>query len=403
MYLAPLNYDRFFKKVFSSKKIAKRFLEDFLNVKIEKIEIANTSYKVTDAAVAVIFDYRCKINGRYIIIDMQQWYKSDVIKRFYVYHSLNTAFQLEDLPSKSIKISENKQYETKNYDGLIPVYTLIWMADDNLKFKEDYIAFALYPEQSVDFIKNEALWEEKDLNKILKEREKTLNLLDNNTKGLDFLPENRLIYIFQKNIVKNKKFSKYFKWFDIAEKSRNEDNTKEDFAIYENDKTLMAVIQRLRQDRLRVEKFTPIKDYEKFLIQNKIHEDIVRRDLRIEVKEELRDEVKAEVKEELKDVVRSEVKEEVRSEVKEEVRSEVKEEVRSEVKEEVRSEVKEEVRSEVKEEVRSEVKEEIEHSFIINAYLEGANYTFIATITKTPVNEVENIIENYLSEKEKSK
>jgi flagellar biosynthesis/type III secretory pathway protein FliH len=31
MYLAPLNYDRFFKKVFSDISIAKRFLEDFFD------------------------------------------------------------------------------------------------------------------------------------------------------------------------------------------------------------------------------------------------------------------------------------------------------------------------------------------------------------------------------------
>ncbi len=37
MYLAPLNYDRFFKKVFSDIKIAKKFLEDFLGVDIEEI------------------------------------------------------------------------------------------------------------------------------------------------------------------------------------------------------------------------------------------------------------------------------------------------------------------------------------------------------------------------------
>ena len=38
MYLAPLNYDRFFKKVFSEIAIAQQFLEDFLDVNIESIE-----------------------------------------------------------------------------------------------------------------------------------------------------------------------------------------------------------------------------------------------------------------------------------------------------------------------------------------------------------------------------
>ena len=38
MYLAPLNYDRYFKKVFSDERIAKRFLEDFLGVTIASLE-----------------------------------------------------------------------------------------------------------------------------------------------------------------------------------------------------------------------------------------------------------------------------------------------------------------------------------------------------------------------------
>jgi len=38
MSLAPLNYDRFFIKVFNDSKIAKRFLEDFLDAEILEIE-----------------------------------------------------------------------------------------------------------------------------------------------------------------------------------------------------------------------------------------------------------------------------------------------------------------------------------------------------------------------------
>jgi hypothetical protein len=260
MYLAPLNYDRFFKKVFSSKRIAKQFLEDFFDIKIQKIEITNTAYKITDDAVAVVFDYRCKINGQYIIIDMQQWYKTDVIKRFYVYHTLNTAVQLETLLPKVVQVSENKKYTTKDYEGILPVYTLIWMADDDLGFKEDFVTFALSPEQVIDFIRNEALWKEKELDKILEARKNILTLLDNKTKNLDFLPENKLTLAFQKKIILNNRYSKYFKWFDIAEKSRNKNNTRKDFALYEKDKILMAVMQRIRKDTLMSKDYSYIKD-----------------------------------------------------------------------------------------------------------------------------------------------
>ncbi len=40
MYLAPLNYDRYFKKIFSDLDIAQRFLEDI-------------HHKITDDAVVV--------------------------------------------------------------------------------------------------------------------------------------------------------------------------------------------------------------------------------------------------------------------------------------------------------------------------------------------------------------
>jgi len=130
MYLAPLNYDRFFIKVFNDSKIAKRFLEDFLDTEISEIEKLDRKHKVTDDATVVEFDYRCKINDRFVIIDMQQWYKTDVIKRFYLYHCLNSGLQLEKLPSKlvipekSIKSDKKKQ---KDYEYIEPVYTLIWM------------------------------------------------------------------------------------------------------------------------------------------------------------------------------------------------------------------------------------------------------------------------------------
>ena len=39
MYLAPLNYDRYFKKVFSDLKIAKYFLQDFFDIEIESREV----------------------------------------------------------------------------------------------------------------------------------------------------------------------------------------------------------------------------------------------------------------------------------------------------------------------------------------------------------------------------
>ncbi len=94
MFVAPLNYDVFFKKVFSNKRIAKNFLQDFFGVKITEIKLLRTDYKITDDATIVRFDYRCKINGKYVVIEMQQKYKTDVNKRFYLSHCLGIALAL---------------------------------------------------------------------------------------------------------------------------------------------------------------------------------------------------------------------------------------------------------------------------------------------------------------------
>ena len=90
MYAAPLNLDLFFKKVFSDPVIAKAFLEAFFDVTIEEIELVRVKHRLTDSATIVEFDFRCKINGKYIIIEMQQAFRADVVKRFYVYHTLST-------------------------------------------------------------------------------------------------------------------------------------------------------------------------------------------------------------------------------------------------------------------------------------------------------------------------
>lgn len=277
-YLAPLNYDRFFKKVFSDLVIAQRFLEDFLSVKIENIELMGLSYKITDDAVAIEFDYRCLIDGQYVVIDMQQWYKTDIVKRFYVYFALNSVLQLENIPLKSLDLGDERKHETKNYNNIVPAITLIWIVDETLKFKEDFIAYTVLPEQSATFIRDEDIWAKKNWRTLKKEHHRVLKILKNDAKDLDFLSKNRLIYAFQKNIVKNKKYSKYLKWFEFAEKTRNPENKKEDFVTYEKDEIFMAVINRIRTDNLKSEEFQYIEDFEEFRRQVKIHEDVIRKE-----------------------------------------------------------------------------------------------------------------------------
>lgn len=267
MYLAPLNYDRYFKKVFSDTTIAKCFLEDFLGFEIQEIELLSINHKLTDDASAVEFDFRCKIDERYIIIDMQQWYKPDIVHRFYVYHCVNTALQLETLPLKSFSLGEKpvKEKKIKDYAEILPVITLIWMADDNLNFNEDYVSYTMTPEIVSHFLTDNLLWQKPNITRILKEREKALAQMTNKTRGLDFLQENKLIYAFQKNIVKNGRFTSYHKWFELAEKTKNRLNKKAEFLKYKDDQILTKLMKRISKEALGAEDFTYIDDYEQYL------------------------------------------------------------------------------------------------------------------------------------------
>jgi len=269
MYLAPLNYDRYFKKVFSDLNIAKRFLEDFFEITIETIELLTLNHKITDDATAVEFDFRCKIDNQFVIIDMQQWYKPDIVHRFYTYHCVNTALQLENLPLKSMALEGDKERKAKDYSEIMPVITFVWMVDDTFGFKDDFVGYTMTPEIVSDFIKNNLLWQNKDITKLLEQREIALTQLSNKAKRLDFLQKNRLIYAFQKNIVnnskkENSKYHKYLDWFELAEKTKNKLNEKSDFLKYTEDQIFAELIRRISKETLTEEDFTYIDNYEQF-------------------------------------------------------------------------------------------------------------------------------------------
>ncbi len=274
MYLAPLNYDRYFKKVFSDIRIAKRFLEDFFDVEIQELQILPNKHKITDDASAVEFDFRCRIKDSFVIIDMQQWFKSDIVKRFYMYHSMNTVLQLERMPDKSIDLEDNKKRDIKDYDKLIPVITLIWLADDNLNFKEDFVSYTMTSEVVHDFLRNRNLWKEDNILELIAERGRCLEIINNKTKKLDFLQKNKLIYAFQTNIVKNRKFSKYLPWFELADKTRNKLNEKGWFDEYLKDDIFAEIIRRINTASFEQADWEYINDYEKFTEQVKRFESV---------------------------------------------------------------------------------------------------------------------------------
>lgn len=270
MYLAPLNYDRFFKKVFSHTHIAKAFLEDFLDVTIEEITLLDRSKFLTDESARVEVDFRCKIKGSYIVIDMQQWYKPDVVRRFYLYHCASTVLQLENLPEKRIEVKTNTpKAKGKNYKELEPVLTLVWMVDDDLQFSEHFVAYTTAPETAIDFLENHKLWEKEDITELKTIRERILKTLENKHKNLDFLRKNRLIFMFQENIVKEEKFSKYHDWFEFAEKTRNKSNKKNDFQKFQGKDIFKEMMRLIAKNNLDKEELTYISTEAEDLIMFK--------------------------------------------------------------------------------------------------------------------------------------
>ncbi len=258
-YLAPLNYDKFFKKVFKEPMISKQFLEDFLGIDIKDINIfERESDKLTDASKVVKFDYRCQIDKEEnVIIEMQQWYKADIVQRFLIYHALNISLQLENMPEKTILIRKGEKKTITDYRRLTPSITLIWLVDDSLGMEDNFISYSMFPDKIADFIRNSDLWDSEEFAKLKNKRDELLKILDSKKRELDFLQSNKLIFILQKQIVKNIKLLKedpkknanllnnYNRWFDFAEKTRNFSNKVSDFSAYNEDAVFSEMIKRL--------------------------------------------------------------------------------------------------------------------------------------------------------------
>ena len=298
MFVASLNLDLFFKKVFSNKRIAKRFLEDILGVRITDIKLLGTEHKLSDDSVKVKFDFRCKIHGKYVVIEMQQKYKTDVNKRFYLYHCVGTALQLETLEPITVTKPSGETYTEKNYNGLEPVITIIWMADETFNFKDDIIVYSTLPEAAKDFITNDTLWSQ-PFDVIQAERAKTLNILDNKTKDLDFFSENRLIYVFQKNIVFNKLDTIYFKWFDFAQKSKNPNNIESEFDNFKNDTIMAEVLKRLKKDNFPKDDFNYLANLRDYQGEMLVEKELELRELKKKLEAKYERQLKRSLKNEL--------------------------------------------------------------------------------------------------------
>ncbi|ETR69357.1 MAG: hypothetical protein OMM_09671 [Candidatus Magnetoglobus multicellularis str. Araruama] len=137
---------------------------------------------------------------------------------------------------------------------LDPVFTIVWMVEDTMRFEnEDYVSYLMTPELVLDFVRNEKLWKTNDIQMIMNERAQVMQSISNKYHEIAFLEKNRLVFLFQKNIVTNEKLEKYVKWFIFAEKTKKKDNAQEDFKEFEGDPVFEEMMRRLNQSALSEE------------------------------------------------------------------------------------------------------------------------------------------------------
>jgi hypothetical protein len=91
---------------------------------------------------------------------------------------------------------------------------------------------------------DDAIWRQ-DKENILEARNKILSVADTIKEKFGFHAQNRLIYVFQKNVVKNKSDKPYVQWFEFAQKTLKDNNKESDFQSYLNNLIFSRMIQRL--------------------------------------------------------------------------------------------------------------------------------------------------------------
>jgi hypothetical protein len=70
-------------------------------------------------------------------------------------------------------------------------------------------------------------------------------------------------------VVKNKKYSKYLPWFELAQKTRDKFNEKGWFLEYQKDAVFLEIIKRINTESFEDSDWQYIQDYEKFKTQVK--------------------------------------------------------------------------------------------------------------------------------------
>ena len=172
------------------------------------------------------------------------------------------------------------------------------------------------------------------------------------------MPKNKLVFAFQKNIVKSKKFEAYKEWFEFAEATQNRNNKKQDFEKFKKNESLMMILHRIKTDTLAEDELDELGTWDRL--------------------EEEREYIQS--GRYLEDRISSWADERVKERM-------------PEVKRLMRQEVRQEVQQEINEKVRQEIKAQI-----ISAHELGLDNTMISKIMKLTVEEIIEIIEIHKKE-----
>jgi len=118
----------------------------------------------------------------------------------------------------------------------------------------------------------------------MERRARILKIIENEEKGIPFITANRLVFLLQPNIVKNKPHTRYERWFQFAERSRKAENSEKDFDDFRDDEVFLEIIRRLDKSVLPPEEIRYIEDekeyfeltqrYEKGVFNNGLKEGI---------------------------------------------------------------------------------------------------------------------------------
>ncbi len=246
MYLAPLNYDRFFRKVFSDANIARRFFEDFLDVKISKLNILPSQYSMIDETPIVELNFFCLIKSAPLVVKLHQWSQSDVEQLFCTYNPLAP-----------------NMHESINHDGKkLPTISIIWLVHAK-PFDDDYMKYGFASENLMSLFLDDELWKPENFKKLLKMRNELTNRSINKPINEKRLGSKRLIYVSQQNVIRNKKSSKYYNWFEFAQKTLEKVADKSAYDKYRKDKIFCEVINYLESSLKESDCMEYIKNYEK--------------------------------------------------------------------------------------------------------------------------------------------